>query len=71
MSTMQQPDVAVTVTDVAATEVKKFMDQEGVAYDQGGLRVQLRPERVEGALQRSRSAWCRGDHLGLSCMPEV
>ena len=27
MSTMQQPELAVTVTDVAAVEVKKFMDQ--------------------------------------------
>ena len=48
MSTMQQPDVAVTVTDVAAAEVKKFMDQEGVAYDQGGLRVSVQPGGCSG-----------------------
>ena len=48
MSTMQQPDVAVTVTDVAAAEVKKFMDQEGVAYDQGGLRISVQPGGCSG-----------------------
>jgi hypothetical protein len=34
-----QPDVMLTVTDVAGAEVKKFMDAEGVSPDQGGLRV--------------------------------
>lgn len=48
MSTMQQPDVAVTVSEVAAVEVKKFMDQEGVAYDKGGLRVSVQPGGCSG-----------------------
>lgn len=48
MSTMQQPALAVTVTDVATAEVKKFMDQEGVAYDQGGLRVSVQPGGCSG-----------------------
>ena len=48
MSTMQQPDVAVIVTDVAAAEVKKFMDAEGVAYDVGGLRVSVQPGGCSG-----------------------
>ena len=48
MSTMQQPDVAVVVTDVAAVEVKKFMDAEGVAYDVGGLRVSVQPGGCSG-----------------------
>ena len=48
MSTMQQPDVALTITEVAATEVKKFMEQEGVAADQGGLRVSVQPGGCSG-----------------------
>ena len=48
MSTMQQPDVMVTVTEVAAAEVKKFMDSEGVPYDQGGLRVSVQPGGCSG-----------------------
>ena len=48
MSTMQQPELAVAVTDVAAVEVKKFMDAEGVAYDQGGLRVSVQPGGCSG-----------------------
>jgi iron-sulfur cluster assembly protein len=48
MSTMQQPALAVTVTDVATAEVKKFMDQEGVAHDPGGLRVSVQPGGCSG-----------------------
>jgi iron-sulfur cluster assembly accessory protein len=48
MSTMQQPDVVVVVTDAATTEVKKFMDAEGVPYDQGGLRVSVQPGGCSG-----------------------
>ena len=48
MSTMQTPDVLLTVTPVAAVEVKKFMDQEGVPYDQGGLRVSVQPGGCSG-----------------------
>jgi iron-sulfur cluster assembly accessory protein len=48
VSTAQQPDVALVVTPVAAVEVKKFMDAEGVAYDKGGLRVSVQPGGCSG-----------------------
>ncbi len=48
MSTIQQPDVALLVTPVAAVEVKRFMDAEGVAYDKGGLRVSVQPGGCSG-----------------------
>lgn len=48
MSTMNQPEVALTVTPVAAAEVKKFMEAEGVAADKGGLRVSVQPGGCSG-----------------------
>jgi iron-sulfur cluster assembly accessory protein len=48
MSTMNQPEVALTVTPVAAAEVKKFMDAEGVTVDKGGLRVSVQPGGCSG-----------------------
>jgi iron-sulfur cluster assembly protein len=45
---MQQPDVALTVTPVAAVEVKRFMEAEGVAPDVGGLRVAVQPGGCSG-----------------------
>ena len=48
MSTMNQPEVALTVTPVAAAEVKKFMDAEGVAAEKGGLRVSVQPGGCSG-----------------------
>ena len=48
MSTAQQPEVALVVTPVAATEVKRFMEAEGVAPDQGGLRVSVQPGGCSG-----------------------
>ena len=48
MSTAQQPDVALVVTPGAATEVKRFMDAEGVAVEQGGLRVSVQPGGCSG-----------------------
>src|SRR4051812_15997702 len=48
MSTTTQPDLALTVTSVATTEVKKFMDAEGVSYDKGGLRVSVQPGGCSG-----------------------
>ncbi len=48
MSTAQQPEVAVVITPVAATEVKKFMEAEGVTADQGGLRVSVQPGGCSG-----------------------
>lgn len=48
MSTISQPELALTVTPVASIEVKKFMDAEGVAYDVGGLRVSVQPGGCSG-----------------------
>ncbi len=48
MSISSQPELALTVTAVATTEVKKFMDAEGVAYDKGGLRVSVQPGGCSG-----------------------
>lgn len=48
MSTINEPEVAVTVTAAAAVEVKKFMDAEGVAADVGGLRVSVQPGGCSG-----------------------
>ena len=48
MSTAQQPDLVVTVTAAATTEVKKFMDAEGVSPDVGGLRVSVQPGGCSG-----------------------
>ena len=48
MSTMQQPDVIVTISQVAATEVRKFMEAEGVTAEQGGLRVSVMPGGCSG-----------------------
>jgi iron-sulfur cluster assembly accessory protein len=48
MSTVQQPSLAITVTPVAGTEVKRFMQQEGVSEAQGGLRVSVQPGGCSG-----------------------
>ena len=48
MSTTQEPGVAVTVTPVASIEVKRFMEQEGVSPEQGGLRVSVQPGGCSG-----------------------
>jgi iron-sulfur cluster assembly accessory protein len=48
VSTNLQPEIAVTVTPGAATEVKRFMDAEGVAPDVGGLRVSVQPGGCSG-----------------------
>src|SRR5947208_5163786 len=48
MSTMNQPEVAVTITANASTEVKKFMEQEGVDPAKGGLRVSVQPGGCSG-----------------------
>jgi iron-sulfur cluster assembly accessory protein len=48
MSTVQEPTVAVTVTPVASAEVRRFMEQEGVAATQGGLRVSVQPGGCSG-----------------------
>jgi iron-sulfur cluster assembly protein len=48
MSVSSQPELALVVTPVAAVEVKKFMDAEGVSYAQGGLRVSVQPGGCSG-----------------------
>ena len=48
MSTIQQPDVAVVITAEAAVEVRRFMEAEGVAPEQGGLRVSVQPGGCSG-----------------------
>jgi iron-sulfur cluster assembly accessory protein len=48
MSTAQQPDVMLTVTEVAAVEVKRFMEAEGVSPSVGGLRVAVQPGGCSG-----------------------
>jgi len=45
---MNQPEVMVTVTPGACTEVKKFMEQEGVDPAKGGLRVSVQPGGCSG-----------------------
>ncbi len=41
-------ELALIVTAGATTEVKKFMDAEGVTYDKGGLRVSVQPGGCSG-----------------------
>src|SRR5437764_6736987 len=48
MSTMNQPEVMVEITSAAATEVMKFIDQEGVDPAKGGLRVSVQPGGCSG-----------------------
>jgi iron-sulfur cluster assembly protein len=48
MSTIQQPEITMTVTPVAATEVKRFMEAEGVDPAKGGLRVSVQPGGCSG-----------------------
>jgi iron-sulfur cluster assembly accessory protein len=48
MSTVQQPEVVMTITPVAGTEVKRFMADEGVDPAVGGLRVSVQPGGCSG-----------------------
>ncbi|MDF1501965.1 iron-sulfur cluster assembly accessory protein [Roseisolibacter sp. H3M3-2] len=48
MTISSQPELLLAVSPVAVTEVKKFMDAEGVSYDQGGLRVSVQPGGCSG-----------------------
>jgi iron-sulfur cluster assembly accessory protein len=48
VSTLQQPEIALMVTGGAATEVKRFMDAEGVSPQVGGLRVSVQPGGCSG-----------------------
>jgi iron-sulfur cluster assembly accessory protein len=48
MSTMNAPEVAVTITSAAAVEVQKFMVAENVTPEIGGLRVSVQPGGCSG-----------------------
>ena len=48
MSTMNAPEVMVTITPAATTEVQKFMAAENVAPEVGGLRVSVQPGGCSG-----------------------
>ena len=43
-----QPEVVLAVTEIAGTEVRKFMDAEGVDPSVGGLRVSVQPGGCSG-----------------------
>jgi iron-sulfur cluster assembly protein len=48
MSTTNTPEIALTISANATTEVKKFMAAEGVSPDVGGLRVSVQPGGCSG-----------------------
>jgi iron-sulfur cluster assembly protein len=48
MSTMNAPEIALSISASATVEVKKFMAAEGVAPDVGGLRVSVQPGGCSG-----------------------
>jgi iron-sulfur cluster assembly accessory protein len=48
VSTINQPEVALSITPAAAVEVKKFMEAENVSPDVGGLRVSVQPGGCSG-----------------------
>jgi iron-sulfur cluster assembly protein len=48
MASTQQPTIAVSLTPTAASEVRKFMSQESVSEDVGGLRVSVQPGGCSG-----------------------
>jgi len=48
MSTMNAPEVLVSITPAATTEVQKFMVAENVAPEVGGLRVSVQPGGCSG-----------------------
>jgi iron-sulfur cluster assembly accessory protein len=48
MTVTSQPEIALIITPMAVTEVKRFMDAEGVSPEQGGLRVSVQPGGCSG-----------------------
>ncbi len=48
MSTMNTPEVMVTITAAAGVEVAKFMQAENVTPEVGGLRVSVQPGGCSG-----------------------
>ena len=61
MSTMNQPEVMVTITPVATAEVKKFMQAENVDPAKGGIYTHrwfvVRTANVDHLTQSSVDAW--------------
>ena len=48
MSVSSQPEIALVITPVAAAEVKRFIEAEGVSPQEGGLRVSVQPGGCSG-----------------------
>jgi iron-sulfur cluster assembly accessory protein len=48
MSVYTQPEVELTITPVAAEQVKSFIEAEKVSPDEGGLRVSVQPGGCSG-----------------------
>ena len=48
MASTQQPALTISLSPLAATEVKRFMQQESVVETQGGLRVSVQPGGCSG-----------------------
>ncbi|MES3032712.1 MAG: iron-sulfur cluster assembly accessory protein [Gemmatimonadota bacterium] len=48
MSTMQTPDVMLSISAAASVEVKKFLEAEAVDPTIGGLRVAVQPGGCSG-----------------------
>jgi len=48
MSTLNTPEIALSISANASAEVKKFMAAEGVSPDVGGLRVSVQPGGCSG-----------------------
>ena len=48
MSVSSQPEIALLITPVAAAEVKRFIEAEGVSPQEGGLRVSVQPGGCSG-----------------------
>lgn len=48
MATSTQPEIVLTLTPAAGVEVKKFMEVEKVAPEEGGLRVSIQPGGCSG-----------------------
>src|SRR5919199_5479888 len=48
MASTQQPTLTISLSSVAATEVKRFMQQESVPEAVGGLRVSVQPGGCSG-----------------------
>ena len=48
MTTVNQPDIALSITPAAVVEVRKFMEAEKVSPSVGGLRVSVQPGGCSG-----------------------